>query len=155
MELQFQHRNQTFAFFIPRFFKKAIVEFGPVLTEKIYNSSMSMISDDYDVNFDYVKIYFGSFIYEPMNDFILRCHQYGLSEHFKSTMFIDPKIFKYDSRKTLTMYMLSAGFYLWLITVAVACVVFFLELVYQKVRHSAIRIIVEYILESFFMLQIV
>jgi hypothetical protein len=46
---------------------------------------------------------------------------------FESRNFLSPKVDKEDPRKVLTMYMLSAGFYIWLGSVLVACVVYVAE----------------------------
>lgn len=68
-----------------------------------------------------------SYILEVLNDFILQCHQHGFFLHFESKYFESPIIETKDPRKILTFYMLSAGFYIWLMSVSVACVVFVYE----------------------------
>lgn len=78
-------------------------------------------------------------IYNVLNDFILQGHQHGFFKLFESIHFPhEPIVDVQDPRKVLTMSMLSAGFYSWLISIVVACLVFVAEHVvryYTRTRH--------------------
>lgn len=77
-------------------------------------------------------------LYKLFEDFTLRCHQNGVISHIESMNFPPEIIQPKDPRKILTFYMLSAGFYLWLISVVVACLVFVGEHVvryFSRTRH--------------------
>lgn len=67
-------------------------------------------------------------IAESLNKFILECHQHGFCANFisKAFDFIDLGNDK-QGPQVLTRTKLSAGFFVWLATVVVACVVFALE----------------------------
>lgn len=93
----------------------------------VFSSDMVFLKQDLRTHFEAFHVRSGSYIHDVLNDFILQCHQHGFIEYFISRHFKLPKIDKRDTRKVLTMYMLSAGFYLWIISVVVACVVFVIE----------------------------
>lgn len=66
------------------------------------------------------------YLSEILEKFLLEAHQHGIIEG------VERKIYRFGNfnyklesdLQVLTMYMLSAGFYIWLGTVAIACVVF-------------------------------
>lgn len=109
------------------------------LMDKIYESDMRILNDDFSVQFDYILVISQSFIYETLNDFILRCNEYGFTKIYKSLYCGQPLFKHHDERVVLTMSMLSAGFYLWLCSVAVACIVFIVEHItdyYSNVKET-------------------
>lgn len=81
------------------------------------------MKDDIETSFapSYVVIY--SVLYESFSKFILECHQHGITDYFEKRYKRYPRQIK-DEPKILTMYMLSAGFYVWLGSVAIAFLTF-------------------------------
>lgn len=135
-ETQINHGNESFALFtfkngkLPLYFEKKEMK-------KLLESGMTLLNDDYRLHSEYVMVKPESYIYSVLNDFILQCHQYGFFNHFQSKK-SKPLVLeiKDTSRKVLTMHMLSAGFYLWLMTVLLACVVFLIEHVVRYVSRT-------------------
>lgn len=85
---------------------------------------------------------------EILEKFVLEAHQFGIFVHLKQTVYMFNKIKEQvDSElQILTMYMLSAGFYVWLVTVAVACLVFIGEhVVYYIERKIEARVMRNFI----------
>lgn len=143
---QVDYRNETFAAWMGKIGQS--IYYGTLQEkEQILSSAMSLLDEDYNVHYEYVLVKPESVIYEVLNEFILQCHQHGFMRHFESIYFPYPPIIEpEDPRRVLTMYMLSAGFYLWLITIAVACLVFVGEHVvryYSRTRHLPPRSEVE------------
>lgn len=68
-----------------------------------------------------------SFIYEPLQKFILECHQHGFIINLMNNLFTTLVKPEAEGPQVLTMFILSAGFYIWLCTVLIAIVVFFIE----------------------------
>jgi hypothetical protein len=68
------------------------------------------------------------FFVNSLDKFILECHQHGIGEHFRN-LFSSLYESKPSPKKpnVLTMQMLSAGFYIWLAVVGIACIVFVFE----------------------------
>lgn len=68
-----------------------------------------------------------SFIFESLEKFILDCHQHGILVHLIDKLL--PTVVKKDEDEpeVLTLYILSAGFFLWLYTVLIAILVFLME----------------------------
>lgn len=71
-----------------------------------------------------------SHIYEMVEEFILQCHQHGIVEHWQNILDTDKNEVIMDEPRKLTLEILSAGFILWLITVAISIIVFAGELIY-------------------------
>lgn len=111
--------------------------------EAIFSSEMYLLSDVLNAHYWYNMISpeEGS-LYKVLNDFILRCHQYGFIKHIESNNYPAPIIQPKDPNVVLTLYILSAGFYLWLISIVVACFVFVGEHVvryFSRTRHLSKR----------------
>lgn len=128
IDAQITHSNQSFVLWNNGKLGNAILSGDREETQKLYESGMSFLSENARYHSEYILVKPESFIYDLINDFIYHCHQYGFFQHFESINFPLPPIPTVkDTRKILTMNMLSAGFYLWIISVIVACVVFFAE----------------------------
>lgn len=99
---------------------------GRPLADQI-KGDFTITKDNYETSFApwYVMIY-GVF-YESLSKFILESHQHGFTEHFERVGRIAPDRSVEENAKVLTMFMLSAGFYVWLGSVAVACLTFIVE----------------------------
>lgn len=128
VEKQVRFRNETFAFRTARV-GKTITTGGKQFIETLFRNNMRLLSDDYDVHYDFFLVMFGSYIDQPLNEFILQCQQHGIIKYFEFVNIRPPNAAPKAGapRKVLTTYILSAGLYLWLASVAVACVVFVLE----------------------------
>lgn len=93
------------------------------------------------VNTWYILMY--SVVQNSVNKFLLECHQYGIIVHFQNMrnyIFIEPEevIPEKETAKVLTVYMLSAGFYVWLASIGIACVVFVLEHIYKRASQFCV-----------------
>lgn len=71
-----------------------------------------------------------SHTFKPIEMFILRCHENGIIEYWTEMFYQDRSKEIKDDPKKLTMDIMSAGFYIWLGSVAVACLVFIGEHIY-------------------------
>lgn len=81
-----------------------------------------------------------SHVYKTVERFVLLCHQHGFIEHWLDLFHYETFLMNDTEPKVLTMKMLSAGFYIWLVSVAIACVVFIGEHIYffsmKKINHN-------------------
>lgn len=132
MRRQYESRNQTFAIFTCRLPKSTILSQIRSLSHKnfsstVFSSDMVVLNEDLRTHHEVFIVRSESYIIDVLNDFILRCHQHGFFKYFESQYFETPEIIVEDARKILTFNMLSAGFYLWLISIVVACLVFIVE----------------------------
>lgn len=130
--------NQSFALWTGRMGKN--VMFGNrEAVQLLYESGVTLLSEDYNFKAEYFSVKPESFIFDVLNDFILLCHQHGIFKYFESINLPHVPVARIkDPRKVLTMYMLSAGLYLWLICIAIACLVFLIEHVvryFSRTRH--------------------
>lgn len=126
MQDQLIHSNQTFAMFVPRI--------GPMLlqgtkneTKNLYESGMTLINENIVMHSEVIMLKKGTYIKDVLNTFILQCQQHGFFEHLYLKHIHFQVVDEKDPNKVLTMYMLSAGFYLWLMSIAIACIVFVIE----------------------------
>jgi hypothetical protein len=74
-----------------------------------------------------IETFHRGYMSEVFEKFILEAHQHGIVEYFYRKIYNRFGKIKEDletETKVLTMYMLSAGFYVWLGTVGIACIVF-------------------------------
>jgi hypothetical protein len=108
---------------------------------------MVLLEDDLRTHHEVFVVRTESFILDILNEFILQCHQHGFIDYFERKNFKQPLFKEEDPRKVLTMYMLSAGFYIWLSSILVACVVFVAEHVvryFTRTRDFGPRVKVYY-----------
>lgn len=134
IESQFKYKNETFAIYTGRMPRSSLIQFftfdhmeNQNFTDQVFSSEMVYLKEDLRTHFEAFYVQSESCIYEMLNEFILQCHQHGFIEYLVSKHFNWPKKSKRDPRKVLTLYMLSAGFYIWLISISVAFVVFIIE----------------------------
>lgn len=111
------------------------------LLESIYNGANFKEIEKYLISFKMLKdeVFFTSFISfltfqrghlgEILEKFILEAHQHGIIDYCYRQVYnsIDIEKLVESETKVLTVYMLSAGFYIWLASVAIACFVFICE----------------------------
>lgn len=120
------YKNQTFAFLAAKVESQVIgtSEFN----QKIMNADMKILEDDYFVNYEYLFVLPGSFIYEPLSKFIMRFNQHGFTKRLEYWL-VHHNLTKtvFDEKQTLTLQILSAGFILWLCSVLIACLLFIVE----------------------------
>lgn len=76
------------------------------------------------------------YLNEKLEKFILEAHQHGILIYFqRRTVKYEYFQSKFESEpKILTMYMLSAGFYIWLGTVGIACIAFVGEFIMFEIE---------------------
>jgi hypothetical protein len=84
-----------------------------------------------------------SFFFETLNNFLLKAEEHGFTQYFIDSQFIDlhPKV--NPDPKILTNQMLSAGFIVWLASVAIACIVFVIEhiVAYKTRSRSSLKVV--------------
>jgi hypothetical protein len=69
-----------------------------------------------------------NYLIETYDKFLLEAEQQGFTQYFYDSYFIDFRgLHSTEDPKVLTMKMLSAGFIAWLVSVAIACIVFIIE----------------------------
>lgn len=122
LEKQSQYENETFVTPYLRISGNRMSTKGDTVNYKKFNKAYKMLDEDYTLY--YYSWIVSAKIFESFNKYILECHQHGIISHLNEKYF--PKAVQpdEDGPQILTMYILSAGFYLWLGTVFVACLVF-------------------------------
>lgn len=108
--------------------------FGDWMNILFMQKNFTVSEDNYETSFSPWLVKMHSKVYEPLSKFILECHQHGLTEYFTRKNDVN-RIKVKKGPKIHTMYMLSAGFYIWLGTVGVACFVFVIELVVNCLKN--------------------
>lgn len=131
-----------------------------VIDRKVFDQTMAAKVEDF-IAFDEVfrltddnlgvrywtwQVKSDSELFATVEKFILKSHQHGLIKAQESQFVsMKQKFIQSDEPKVLTMYMLSAGLYLWLLSVAIACVAFVAEHVVfhinQKIHDNENQII--------------
>lgn len=84
-----------------------------------------------------------SIIGEALERYILELHQHGIIEHYLNLVSV-PKVPTFiKGPEKLTMFMLSAGFLVWIITVLITCIEFICEVVLGQLmcKREKIKII--------------
>lgn len=105
---------------------------------------MRMIDENFYWQSSYWILQSNSFLYELLNNFILETHQHGFIKRFESlNAYNKITIPKEKGPEILTIFMLSAGFYVWLATVLSAILTFIGELAVSHfiTKISKIRIL--------------
>lgn len=146
MDLQKNFRNQTFAVFTAKSGSRLFQ--NHTFREEVFSSDMFPLDDVFRFLFvqNMIVPEEGS-LYKLFEDFTLRCHQSGIISYIESMHFLPEVIQPTDTRKVLTLHLLSAGFYIWLISVVVACIVFVVEHVvryFSRTRYLKNRNMDEY-----------
>lgn len=91
----------------------------------MFETGVKLCDEDYFYDAHSALVKPESYLYSVFNEFILHWFEHGFSKLDQlNNLPEEPQIEVKDPRTVLTLYMLSAGFYLWLITVLIACVVF-------------------------------
>lgn len=100
--------------------------------KNLINKRFTFAKDNVDSSFAPWHMLTYSVVQKSLSKFILECQQHGFI-NFLERKYWDFKWLKNTKTdpKVLTMYMLSAGFYIWLVCVAIACIVFALEHAYK------------------------
>lgn len=104
-----------------------------VITNKDLTGQTRMTDDDFVSGLNSWFIFKNSVVHDSLNKFLLECHQHGIIVYLrqKYKKIIIPEE---EKPKILTIYMLSAGFYVWLASVGIAFVVFVIERIHKRVR---------------------
>lgn len=95
---------------------------------------MSLLEDDYYVKQESMYVKPESFMYEPVADFILKMHQYGLFQKIGRQSTYNNLKLATSENVVLTLHLLSAGFILWLGSVLTAIMVFVIEVVIDRCK---------------------
>lgn len=122
--------NETFAYVVFKIVQNIyhIVTPEDKTWEQAY-TNFRILDDVYKWNFAHWFVRPFSFIYEPLEKFILESHQHGILDYLKKKYFPLTKNLEVEGPKVLTFEMLSAGFYLWMTCVLISIIIFVLELV--------------------------
>lgn len=106
-------------------------------TDVFNNTSkfMTMLGESFVWFQFYLELRHHSFLSESLSQFVLEYYQHGLLTYSEMKWYppplgADPE----DEAQVLTMFMLSTGFIIWLITVAVCVLVFFIEIIVDRTR---------------------
>jgi len=91
---------------------------------------MNCLDDNYRWHTSVWMVMSFSHVYTAVEEFILLCHQNGIIEHWTEMFYRDRSVKIEEEPQVLTMKMLSAGFYVWLVSVAITCIVFVGEHIY-------------------------
>lgn len=137
IERQMIHENETFAYTIHKVVQNIYFIISPngSTWKKAYRN-FRMVDDIYRWKFAYWYVRPKSFIYEPLEKFILESHQHGILDHLRRKYFPQTKKIEPDGPKVLTFSMLSAGFYLWFMCVIISIIIFFLEIIVHWMRKG-------------------
>lgn len=125
------HKNQTFAAIFGRASKNQVLG-SRELNDNISLCDMSLLRDDYYVKQESIFVKPDSFMYEPIAEFILKFHQYGLSQKIERQLTYQNLKSQSNEKVVLTLDILSAGFILWIISVFIAAIVFVVECVIDR-----------------------
>lgn len=110
------------------------------LNKKILESDMYVLKDSFEIHFDRILVWPESYMYKPLEKFILESYQHGFMDYFEKTITDSlPKLEVNEEPTVLSMYLLSAGFYLWLFAAAIAGIVFILEQVVNYLSKRSKR----------------
>lgn len=77
---------------------------------------------------------FQNFLYDDIEMLILQFHQHGIIKRYESFAKLPPIPPQEDQPQILTLYMLSAGFIVWCVTVLLACLTFIGEFTFYYVN---------------------
>jgi hypothetical protein len=94
--------------------------------------NMKIIKDNFCYEESFVLTSDGHILYDHINKFILEAHQSGLIQYHISRYDLGNDQKEEDSTEILTLYMLSAGFIVWLVAVLIACLSFIGEHFYHS-----------------------
>lgn len=104
-------------------------EFYKAGEKNLISSQMKIFENDYLWVGSSWLVQPNNFIGETLDKYILELHQHGIIEHYLDLVSL-PKVpeFEKDPEK-LTMFMLSAGFLVWITAVSIACIEFICEVI--------------------------
>lgn len=109
---------------------------------QLHNSGkfMAMLEESVNWMLLHLPIKCNSFLYEPLQEFILLYHQHGLmayseSKWYESSSGADKKV----GAQVLSIQMLSAGFIVWIVCVLISVSVFLIEILVKKARMRKLK----------------
>lgn len=107
---------------------------------------MRLLKDDFISLPNNWLVDFNNHVFVPLEKFIQEAQQHGIIKHFENLM--EHAQMPPDPEKepnVLTMFMLSAGFLVWLVTVIFACVIFICEhiIYYISIKRKKNSIIIQ------------
>lgn len=89
---------------------------------KDFENYFKVLKDDYRLY--YYSWYVEAHLFESFQKYILELHQHGIIQYLERKYVYIATTPDEEKPKKLTLFMLSAGFYIWLITVFVALIAF-------------------------------
>lgn len=136
IDAQEKFRNQTFALEIRRLWStknKFMFSENVTLDRFLQEINMKVIDDDERSYYEQYPLIKHSFISEPLERLIMETQQHGIVDYLIRKNIREPLKARDDSDpKVLSMFMLSAGFIVWLLTVLIASIVFLGEILHSK-----------------------
>lgn len=140
LEKQYFYRNMSFGVRVRRFWSmksKFMFSENRKMDRQLQEMNMRVLDDDWITNSEGFELFENSFLWEPMEKLILECHQHGIIEYLIKKNIAEPLKAQLDSNpKILTLYILSAGFTIWLASISIACLVFLAEIIYNTLREK-------------------
>lgn len=135
---QYEYGNQTFSKIAQKIDEYPILGYKDDM-RRAFSKNLVYSDDIYKVNFEVMYLFYESCLYQSLEDFILKLHQHGLIDYLKKKYFdalILPEKFIEDDRKVLTLYVLSAGFCMWLIMIIISILAFIGEHIVRFVTRQ-------------------
>lgn len=137
MEIQREYANETYAIEANRDF----FEIGGHKIRKTFDSKLQeqvVFAEMYTKAFANIKgtrsfplswlLNRSNFLIDSINKFLMECEQHGFYQKFYNDRFhYVPSLSDENDPQKLTLDILSAGFIVWIVTVAIACIVFIIE----------------------------
>jgi hypothetical protein len=102
-----------------------------------FYKGMNILKEDYVLLTSSWLVTPESNLYETVQDFLLKMHEHGFIKHFDEMQHSFPVSEDGQGPQVLTMYMLSAGFIVWLATILLACIAFICEHIYRYFTSSS------------------
>lgn len=126
-----ENGNESFAIFGSSFLQLANFEKSPEESAILFRRNIKQLNEYYRMwRISWFVPIVHSYFFEPVEKFILECHQHGIIDYLDKKY--SPKACSAKGNdgepQVLTMKLLSAGFCLWIGTVIISLVVFILEL---------------------------
>lgn len=121
-----KYHNDTFAEIVDEKFLDILFDGSNYDEIDKYVHSFKMFKETYQILSISLLSFCRGYLNGILDKFILEAHQHGILEYLqrRSNHFADISDEIESKTQVLTLYMLSAGFYVWLITVAITCIAF-------------------------------
>jgi hypothetical protein len=98
--------------------------------------NMKIFKDDYIFGISPWFVQSDHIMYDQLCKFVLEIHQHGILARFEKLNYVNQAPKEDEPLEILTMYMLSAGFIVWLASVLIACLSFIGEHIYRYLTFT-------------------